>query len=668
MFWSKIWFFLVAIAAVLGIGVALTVPRPAERKVLEAEDVRLARSMDAARLWLILEARHRADTALRYARVEIYKELKKIKEDAASAEAIAQQLHDSARASLANMLEGTRSKKPQLLIALDAWGRVVARAGPDEAEERQWGDDLSGYFLVRDALRGYMRDDLWVTGGKLYRVAAAPVVARPEQGPDSYVGVLVVGHEVDEALARQVASVASTRSCGAEAEDAADVCDTHVAFFVRGETIANSGPVTLGSDIKAELAKRSATMNDSGYESFSVEGEATSYRVFARRLPGEAGAQDGFYVVYSERPRAMGFAATMRDIVKDDISFGNFPWVLLGLGFASVVVVGLLLMWAESDRPLKRLVRDALAIGKGDKRTFSEDDHHGKHGSIARSVNLALDKLTREKGAPRRDLGALYASSDEHDSVRPLPPVNPHGAPVTAFSPPPPSELAFDSEPAASSYEYAIPPPPPPMPVKTVLPRAASAGGPSLPDMPMPAPEPRSPPRPARMPPPITAGRATPGSGRVPAPLPPPPEPRPLSAVHDDILGGHDPDEAQLVTLGNPAHDVGGMTPPPRATSSTSTLNVTAMPESVLAESSSIVRQQSTPEGEELYFRQVYEDFIELKRKCGENTDSLTFEKFAAKLGQNRDQLIAKYACKAVRFQVYVKDGKAALKATPVKG
>jgi hypothetical protein len=29
--------------------------------------------------------------------------------------------------------------------------------------------------------------------------------------------------------------------------------------------------------------------------------------------------------------------------------------------------------------------------------------------------------------------------------------------------------------------------------------------------------------------------------------------------------------------------------------------------------------------------------------------------------------LVEKYSCRTVRFQVYVKDGKAALKATPVK-
>jgi hypothetical protein len=39
-----------------------------------------------------------------------------------------------------------------------------------------------------------------------------------------------------------------------------------------------------------------------------------------------------------------------------------------------------------------------------------------------------------------------------------------------------------------------------------------------------------------------------------------------------------------------------------------------------------------------------------------------------AKLQSNRDQLIAKYSCRTARFSVYVKDGKAAIKATPVRG
>jgi hypothetical protein len=73
-------------------------------------------------------------------------------------------------------------------------------------------------------------------------------------------------------------------------------------------------------------------------------------------------------------------------------------------------------------------------------------------------------------------------------------------------------------------------------------------------------------------------------------------------------------------------------------------------------------------DGDAAYFREVFDDFVELKQKCGETTDGLTYEKFAGKLRGNREQLVKKYGCKSVTFQVYVKDGKAALKATPVKG
>lgn len=71
--------------------------------------------------------------------------------------------------------------------------------------------------------------------------------------------------------------------------------------------------------------------------------------------------------------------------------------------------------------------------------------------------------------------------------------------------------------------------------------------------------------------------------------------------------------------------------------------------------------------GEEAHFQDVFREFVTTRERCGEPSDGLTFEKFSAKLRKNKDQLVQKYNCKTVRFQVYVKDGKAALKATPVK-
>jgi len=63
----------------------------------------------------------------------------------------------------------------------------------------------------------------------------------------------------------------------------------------------------------------------------------------------------------------------------------------------------------------------------------------------------------------------------------------------------------------------------------------------------------------------------------------------------------------------------------------------------------------------------VFREFIATRERCGEPADGLTYDKFVAKLRKNREQLVQKYACRTVRFQVYVKEGKAALKATPVK-
>jgi hypothetical protein len=70
---------------------------------------------------------------------------------------------------------------------------------------------------------------------------------------------------------------------------------------------------------------------------------------------------------------------------------------------------------------------------------------------------------------------------------------------------------------------------------------------------------------------------------------------------------------------------------------------------------------------EEAHYQDVYREFVATRERCGEGADGLTYDKFAAKLRKNKEQLVQKYACKTVRFQVYVKEGKAALKATPVK-
>jgi hypothetical protein len=67
------------------------------------------------------------------------------------------------------------------------------------------------------------------------------------------------------------------------------------------------------------------------------------------------------------------------------------------------------------------------------------------------------------------------------------------------------------------------------------------------------------------------------------------------------------------------------------------------------------------------HWREVYQQYITTRKQCGEPIDNLTFEKFGVTLKKTRDQLVEKHGAAQVRFSVQIKEGKAALKAQPVK-
>lgn len=111
--------------------------------------------------------------------------------------------------------------------------------------------------------------------------------------------------------------------------------------------------------------------------------------------------------------------------------------------------------------------------------------------------------------------------------------------------------------------------------------------------------------------------------------------------------------------------------PPPKRPGAPPPAPVPAPVEPAVAEASAI-QPVSQLVGEEPFdemadWRRVYEEFLALKQQCGEPTANLTFEKFKGTLQRNKDALVARHNCTRVKFTVYVKEGKAALKASPVK-
>jgi hypothetical protein len=76
---------------------------------------------------------------------------------------------------------------------------------------------------------------------------------------------------------------------------------------------------------------------------------------------------------------------------------------------------------------------------------------------------------------------------------------------------------------------------------------------------------------------------------------------------------------------------------------------------------------ETEEEANDDHYLQVFAEYKKTREKCGESNAGLTLEKFRSKLMSNRQQIMSKYNCRSAVFTVYVKDGKAAIRATPMR-
>jgi hypothetical protein len=597
VFWSKIWLFLLALAAAAALTVALLLPRPAQRSLVRGEVNRLQTACSVIHILLADDARNRIDLAGAFARSpEIMNALEAASSVPQLDEARMKQVRDVGE-TVMKAIQGSR--KPDFAMLIERRGRVVARVRLDDGD---WADVAAGRPLIDDALAGYLRDDVWVQNGSLFFVSAAPVI---KQG--AYVGAVVLGHQVTNQLAQTLVKS----------------LEVDMGFHLAADGIAGSrtiafdhGPLQgaigkLGDDVTTDCQQ---------VRPIDVHAGADDYTAIAARLPGEAASRQAYYSVMIRRPEGLGFLGTLGAVKDSDLSPGNFPWLLVGGAFLAVLALGIGLMFFEVDRPLRRLAADAVRLAKGDTERLTEDIHGGKFGSIARSVNIHIDKLGREARSARKDLDQLLGPAPEGGLgtidllATSLPTVRPGGPAPTV--PPPPSEFRFNDSGSQPAYKPPARPAPP-----------AWTGA---------------------SPPPL---RAAPPVAAVPMPLAPPPPER-LAERSPGRLPDRSPER-------------GFDRPPDRLAERSSPLppdRSGAFGADILGRGTGEMQPRVDP-----YFKQIFDQFVSMKRSCNEPIAGLVYERFAEKLIKNREDLMLKTGCRDVRFTVYVKDGKAALKATPVK-
>jgi hypothetical protein len=328
--------------------------------------------------------------------------------------------------------------------------------------------------------------------------------------------------------------------------------------------------------------------------------------------------REGLGVVYARLPGeawdvGAGFAVGRLAVaVNNPIDFLNHadntdkakvPTKYIIPGILLIAALGLVFSYFEHSKPIAVFRGEVTRLAKGEIDVFQPSRFRGIFKKIAADLNDGIEKVAAKGGAPRK-------AADLEQVLGPIP-VQPQ---MSAFTVP--GAGTPESQPSPSRPTFPKPP-------------TSERGAPRLrQNLPMPSPG--------------------------PAPVDDPE----TEEVRASFLAGPPPDPQRAVPPRPPAPPTRPQPPQP------------PQPRRDATEAANVAPPAAEPgdaynEAEE--WKKVYEEFLALKKQCGEPTAPLTFEKFKGTLQRNKDGLVARYNCTRVKFTVYMKDGKASLKASPVK-
>ena len=252
--------------------------------------------------------------------------------------------------------------KGDMVFAVDTEGEVVATLD----KNAMGSERLDKMPLVRDALRGFMRDDVWVYNGDVFRMAARPVF-----DGGRYVGAIVHGMAIGDDLARRLGSKLPNAS---------------VVFFFRDRLIGahvGGAKAPSSAELKNGLSPALASM-ESGEGSIEI-GERT--RVIASRVRGEAAHAQVGYVI-GRKGSTVGLGGLFANTFKEDVA--SLPWlVVIGIPLL-LLLLGLFLLYLEHDKAVGILRKASESLAKSELSSLPEGELRRHYRKIAENFNGAL--------------------------------------------------------------------------------------------------------------------------------------------------------------------------------------------------------------------------------------------------------------------------------------
>jgi hypothetical protein len=586
MILSRIWYLVLAIVAAVAMYMAYLAVGQYNRQSVVATDEALRSDAQVVGWALQIDGRRRLESLV-FASNE--PNIRKSLKDSNTKDAVSPASREEAKRGLAAVNEKLPSEfKFEALFAVDREGRVVGQIGYDAASATE-NFELGGYPAVFDGLHGYLRDDTWVFGNRVFRVFVRPVEDEVGNPP---LGAVVALKGVDNEFAKEIAK--RTRS--------------NLAFYLGDQKVGSAAsqdtlPAEALDDVTAALP---SLKDDEGYKAASGRtdikpfGSKGASAIFSK-LTGEAGELRAGFAVIRQRTVIAGIGGFLTRA--DDSDKKNVNYIVLAALLLLGAGLGMLFIFLEHSKPLKELSLQGERLRKGEGDAFQLQKLSAAYRSIGADLNQGIERLLERGGSTRKP-------ADLESILGPVP-AQPN---MSAFSFPLPESSTAAFPPSGNSA--------------AVLPAPApSAAGPLGPPPRIVPPAPKS--APFAPPLPKPAGLVSPPSA---------------NSALSDALDLRDEDDREDET------------------------RVGAAPKGLIAAS---VKSEPPPpmsaSNDPVEWKSVYEEFVQVKRQCGEPVDGLTYEKFRGTLAKNRDALMQRHNCSRVKFTVYVKDGRASLKATPVR-
>ena len=281
--------------------------------------------------------------------------------------------------------EQASSAQADFLIATDPTGVALARTD----RPLPYSTDLSGVPTIAGALQGEQTEGIWLSGGKLYNVVAAPVL----EGGTRLVGVIAAAFQINDEVASNLEQLLNTQVVFLA--DAAKPTEPAKAALAA----STMGP--LGSAALAAIARR-----DDLVQAVLRQGKTIG------PLPLEVGGET--YVAYvlpirSSSDQLVGAAVALRSRERELAPFRQIQNTQILVGLAALVVAFILSFFLARriTGPVGRLVAATEQVRVGNlEATDLPIESKDEIGILARSFRAMLEEL-KEKAALEQYVASL---------------------------------------------------------------------------------------------------------------------------------------------------------------------------------------------------------------------------------------------------------------------